>query len=71
MTIILWRVLDNRIVDACLAPALWLAGLTIAAVLLPESSALEILAEFLAFWATVILICKLIAALAAPLFSSG
>ena len=67
MIVLLWRVLDNRLVEACLAPALWLLGLAVSAVLLPEGSALEAVAEFGAFWATLILIYSFVAALIASL----
>ena len=71
MTIWLWKVLDNRVVEACLGPAAWLGGLTVAFVLLPDGSGLEFGAAFYGFFAAVVLICKFIAALAAPLRSSG
>ena len=61
----LWKVLDNRVVDACLGTALWLAGFAIVAVLLPPSA--EGGAWFLTVITTVILIWKFIAALFGPL----
>lgn len=63
MAIWVWKVLDNRLVEASLGPLLALGGLIVAAVLLPEGSGLEGGAEFFAFWTTVILVCKFFAAL--------
>lgn len=63
MSIWLWKVLDNRVIEACLGPALVLGGLAFAALLLPEGSALEGAATFFAFWTTVMLIWTFIAAL--------
>ena len=59
----LWKVLDNRVVEACLGSALCLGVLTVAAVLLPDGSGVEGAAETFAFFATVILLCKFVAAL--------
>ncbi len=67
MTIWLWKVLDHRVVDACLGTALWLGGFAILAVLLPPSA--EGGAWFLTVITTVILIWKFIAALFRPLFN--
>lgn len=61
----LWKVLDNRIVDACLGTALWLGGFAIAGVLLPPSA--EGGAWFLTAITTVVLIWKFTAALFQPL----
>ena len=61
MTILLWKVLDNRIVDACLSTALWLGVFAIVAVLLPPSA--EGGAWFMTLVLTVVLIWKFIAAL--------
>lgn len=63
MTILLWRVLDNRVVETCLTPALWLVGLTVAVILLPDGSGLEAAAVFNGFIVAVVLICRFIAAL--------
>jgi hypothetical protein len=65
MTILLWRVLDHRVAEACLAPALWLGALITAFVLLPSGSGLEAAAGFNGFIVAVYLVCKLIGALAA------
>lgn len=69
MSIWLWKVLDNPVIEACLGPALWLGGLTVAAVLLPEGSGLESAAETFAFFTTLILIWSFIGALLRPLSS--
>jgi len=61
MTVLLWKVLDHPVVDACLGTALCLAGFAIAAVLLPPSA--EGGPWFMTVILTVMLICKLIAAL--------
>ena len=61
MTILLWKVLDNRIVDDCLGTAVWLCGFAIVAVLLPPS--VEGGAWFTTFILTVVLIWKFIKAL--------
>ena len=61
MTILLWKVLDNRIVEACLGTALWLGGFSIVAVLLPPSA--EGGAWFMTVILTVVLIWKFVAAL--------
>lgn len=65
VTILLWKVLDNRIVDACLGTALWLGGFAVVAVLLPPST--EGGAWFMTVILTVMLIWKFIAALLQPL----
>ena len=56
MAILLWKVLDHPVVEACLGTAVTLAVLTIIAVLLPEGSGLEAAAEFFAFFTTLGLI---------------
>jgi hypothetical protein len=63
MAIWLWKVLDNRVVEACLGPALALGGLTIAFILLPAGSGLEGAAGFYGFFAAGFLIWEFIAAL--------
>jgi hypothetical protein len=68
VTILLWKVLDNRIVDACFSTALWLGGFAIVAVLLPPSA--EGGAWFMTVILTVVLIWKFIAALFQPLLRS-
>jgi hypothetical protein len=65
VTILLWKVLDNRVVDACLGTALLLCGFAIVAVLLPPSA--EGGAWSLTVITSVILIWKFIAALFRPL----
>ena len=67
MTILLWKVLDNRFVEECLGSAVTATVLTTLAVLLPEGSGLEAGAEFFAFFATLSLIFAFIGAL----FSRG
>ncbi len=69
MTILFWKVLDNPVVEDCLGPTLWLGGLTVAFVLLPAGSGLEVAAAFNGFFAAVVLICKLIAALFRSMFT--
>ena len=66
MTILLWKVLDNRIVDACLGTAVWLGGFAIVAILLPPSA--EGGPWFMTFILTVMLIWKLVAAVFQLLF---
>jgi hypothetical protein len=61
VTILLWKVLDNSVVDACLGTAGACGGLTIVAILLPPSA--EGGAWFMAVITAVMLICKFIAAL--------
>ena len=68
MTILLWKVLDHRIVDACLGTAVWLGGFATVAVLLPPSA--EGGPWFMTFILTVVLIWKLIAALFQQLLQS-
>ena len=63
MSIWLWKVLDNRVVEACLGPSLTLSGLTVAFVLLPAGSGLKDAAAPFGFFAAVILIWKFVAAL--------
>ena len=63
MTILLWKVLDNRIVEECLGAVVTLTVLTIVAVLLPEGSELEAAAEFFAFFTTLALIIAFVGAL--------
>jgi hypothetical protein len=41
VTVLLWKVLDSRVVDAYLETALWVAGLAIVAVLLPRARTAE------------------------------
>lgn len=60
MVILLWRVLDNHVVEACLGPALALCGLTVAVVLLPAGSSLEGVAAFNALVAAVVLVWRFI-----------
>ncbi len=69
MTILLWRVLDHRVIEACLAPALWLGALIFAFVVLPDGSGLEAAAGFYGLFVAIVLICKLVGALVAPLRS--
>jgi len=57
-----WKVLDNSVVEACLGRSLALAGLIVAAVLLPEGSGAERAAVFFAFFTTLSLIWELLAA---------
>ena len=64
MTVLLWKVLDSRVVDACLETALWLAGLAIVAVLLPSGA--DGGAWFMTLILTVVLIWKFIAAVCQP-----
>lgn len=63
MTVLLWKVLDNRIVEECLGSAVTLTVLTILAVLLPEGSGLEAGAELFAFFAILSLIIAFVGAL--------
>ena len=57
----LWKVLDNSVVDACLGTAGACGGLTIVAILLPPSA--EGGAWFMTVILTVVLIWKFVAAL--------
>jgi hypothetical protein len=61
VTILLWKVLDNSVVEACLGTAAACGGLTIIAILLPPS--VEGGTWLMAVIAAVMLICKFIAAL--------
>jgi hypothetical protein len=63
MEIVLWKVLDNPVVEACLGPLLVLGGLAVAFVLLPAGSGLEGAAAFNGLIAGVVLIWRFIAAL--------
>ncbi len=71
MTILLWKILDHRVVEPCVGPALWLVGLTAAFILLPDGSGLETAAVFYGLIVAVILVCRCIAALTAQRRSSG
>lgn len=51
-----WRLMDSRIVAACLAPALWSAGLIAAAIALPAGSGAEGAVSFAAFFSVVALL---------------
>jgi hypothetical protein len=68
VTLLLWKVLDNRIVDACLGTALWLGVIAVVAVLLPASA--DGGAWFMTLVLTVVLIWKFIAALSQLLLRS-
>ena len=63
MVVLLWKVLDNRIVEACIGPAATLTVLTVAAVLLPEGSGVEAAAEFFAFAITLVMVIAFVGAL--------
>ena len=69
MTILLWRMLDHRIAEACLGPAVGLGALIAAFVLLPDGSGLEAAAGFYGFFVAIMLICKFVGALIEPLRS--
>jgi len=65
MSMLLWKVLDNRVVEACLGPSAALAGLVVAGVLLPSGSGVEAAAWLFAAFAALQLISALITALRA------
>ena len=69
MIVLLWRVLDHRVVEASLGPALGLGALIFAFVVLPDGSGLEAAAGFYGFFVAIMLICKFVGALIAPLRS--
>jgi hypothetical protein len=64
---LLWKVLDNSVVDACLVPFLIAGAMTVAAVLLPDESGLKGAAVSIALFAGLLVIGRLIGAL----FSRG
>jgi len=63
VSIWLWKVLDNRVVEACLGHSLALGALITVAVLMPDGSGFEAAAWFFAFFKGLALIWELITAL--------